>query len=60
MKQPILNEVSLDTIFNKPSVSITMSPGQWDGILQAAYDAGHNLIEVDENENPLKAYRKNS
>jgi len=40
------------------TINITMSPGQWDKLLQAAYDAGHNLIEVDDNEIPVRAYRK--
>jgi Mlc titration factor MtfA (ptsG expression regulator) len=63
MKRPVLNKVSLDDVVNgllggKPSVNITMSPGQWDKLLQAAYDAGHNLIEVDDNGMPVRAYRK--
>lgn len=63
MKRPVLNEVPLDAVMTallggKPSVNITMSPGQWDKLLQAAYDAGHNLIEVDDNEIPVRAYRK--
>lgn len=63
MKRPVLNKVSLDDVMNglldgKPSVNVTMSPGQWDTFLQCAYDAGHNLIEVDDNEMPVKAYRK--
>ncbi len=63
MKRPVLNKVSLDDVMNgllggKPSAIVTMSQGQWDGFLQAAYDAGHNLIEMDENEIPVLAYRK--
>lgn len=64
MKRPILNEVSLAAAMEsmlgsgKPSVNITMNHGQWDGFLQAAYDAGHNLIEMDDNEIPVRAYRK--
>jgi hypothetical protein len=61
MKRPKLNEVPLSsTMFGtgKPSVNITMSQGQWDGFLQAAYDAGHNLIELNDNEFPVRAYRK--
>jgi len=59
MKRPELNEVPLSsTMFGKPSVSVTMSQGQWDSSLQAAYDAGHNLIELDENEIPVRAYKK--
>jgi len=63
MKRPVLNKVSLDDVMNgllggEPSATVTMSPGQWDGFLHAAYDAGHNLIELDENEIPVRAYRK--
>ena len=35
-----------------------MSIGQWDGLLEAAYDAGAVLLELDDNENPIKAYRR--
>ena len=58
MRQPKLNEISMDGIFNRPNVIITMSRNQWDGLLQAAYDAGHILLEVDKNEQPVKAYRR--
>lgn len=61
MKRPVLNEVPLSSTIlggGKPSVNITVSVGQWDGFLQAAYDAGHNLIEMDDNEIPVRAYRK--
>ena len=58
MKRPELNEVPLNTVLGKASVNLTMSIGQWDGFLQAAYDVGHNLIEVDEKEFPVRAYRK--
>lgn len=61
MRRPELNEVPLSTtIFGtgKPSVNITMSQGQWDGFLQAAYESGHYLIELDDNEIPVKAYRR--
>ena len=63
MKRPVLNKVSLNDVMNallggKPSATVTMSQGQWDALLQAAYDAGHNLIELDYNEMPVKAYRK--
>ena len=65
MKRPILNEVSLNDVMSsllnaKPSVNITMSAGQWDSFLQAAYDAGLNLIEMDYKDLSIKAYRKNA
>lgn len=63
MKRPVLNKVPLDDVMNgflagNSSVTVTMSQGQWDRFLQAAYDAGHNLIEVDDCEVPVRAYRK--
>lgn len=61
MRRPELNQVPLSsTMFGtgKPSVNITMSQGQWDGFLQAAYETGHNLIELDDNEIPVRAYRR--
>lgn len=63
MKRPTLNKVSLDDVINgllggKPSVTVTMNQGQWDKFLQAAYDAGDYLIEVDDCETPVRAYRK--
>ena len=37
---------------------ITMSEGQWDAILAAAYNAGWTLLELDDRELPVRAYRK--
>jgi len=45
-------------ILGKPGVNITMSEGQWDELLQAGYDAGCTLIEVDRYGGPVRAYRK--
>lgn len=58
MKRPELNEISLHGVLDKPTVLITMSTGQWDELLQAGYNAGHTLLELDENEIPARAYRK--
>ena len=57
VRRPVLNEVPLTSAIKPMTVNITMSPGQWDGFLKAAYDSGDNLIEV-ENEFPVRAYRK--
>jgi hypothetical protein len=64
MKRPELNEVSLTDVMaalltGKPSITITMSPGQWDPLLHIAYEVGHNLLEVDANDIPIRAYCKN-
>jgi hypothetical protein len=56
MKRPVLNEIPLVGIMLKPSVIVTMSIGQWDGLLAAAYDGGAVLLEIDDNETPIKAY----
>lgn len=58
MKRPKLNQIPVEDFMESPGVIVTMSFGQWDQILQAAYNAGHILLEVDDNEMPVKAYRK--
>jgi hypothetical protein len=58
MKRPVLNEAPLGGIMMKPSVIVTMSVGQWDGLLAAAYDRGAVLLELDDDETPIKAYRR--
>lgn len=58
MKQPELHEIDIYTVLDKPSVLITMSGGQWDNLLQAAYDSGATLLELDDNEIPTRAYRR--
>ena len=61
MKRPVLNEINLNRamndFFTKPCVVITMSRGQWDKLLEAAYEKGHVLLELDRNEKPVKAYQ---
>jgi hypothetical protein len=42
----------------KPSVIVTMSIDQWDGLLAAAYDRGATLLELGDNETPIRAYRR--
>lgn len=37
---------------------MTMGVEQWDGLLSAAYAAGFILLELDENETPVRAYRR--
>jgi hypothetical protein len=36
----------------------TMSVGQWDEVLQEAYDVGFVLLVLDDEERPVGAYRK--
>jgi hypothetical protein len=61
MKRPTLNEIPLDggTLL-KRGVIVTMSIGQWDKLLAATYDGGATLLELDDNEIPIKAYRRNA
>jgi hypothetical protein len=45
-------------IGTKPGLVITMTVGQWDSMLSAAYAEGWILLEVDAQEQPVRAYRK--
>ncbi len=57
--RPQLAEVPLTKVWppRKGAYYATMSAGQWDGLLKAAYDLGYVLVEVDENENVVRAFR---
>ena len=59
MQRPKLNEVPLDQAraFVRGRCSITMSPGQWDVMLDETYRQGWLLIEI-KNERPVRAYQK--
>ena len=57
MKRPKLTEVSMNRI-KESRLIITMSPGQWDALLEAAYDQGAILLEIDEHDHPVKAYQR--
>jgi len=39
-------------------VTMTMGEGQWDALLEAAYDQDCVLIEVDDDERPVRAYQR--
>ena len=58
-RRPKLAEVPLASVGPpRPGlVYVTLSPGQWDSDLHAAYEMGFALIEVDEQERPRRAYR---
>ena len=60
MKRPKLNPISMEGIFLRPGLVVTMSPGQWDQLLDDAYASGHTLLEVDDNEHPVRAYQKDA
>ncbi len=56
---PKLAEVPLADVWPpRPGLAyMTLAPGQWDRLLEAAYGAGYVLIEVDTAERPVRAYR---
>ena len=60
MTRPALREIPLDEAvpLKGGTVTVTMSPGQWDALLQAAYDGGFVLLELDDDEQPVSAYHQ--
>ncbi len=58
MNRPELNEISFPIDLGKPKAIVTMSEGQWDSLLQIAYEEDWILLELDDNEIPVRAYRK--
>ncbi len=59
-KRPYLVPVSLAVVLPMvaPNVYVTMSPGQWDNLLRAAYDSQAVLLELDDDEKPVRAFRR--
>jgi hypothetical protein len=57
--QPSLREVPLASVWppRRGLCYITLSSGQWDGLLRDAYGRGFVLLEVDDAERPARAYR---
>ena len=45
-------------LFQPGTLVFTMSIGQWDNLLAAAYQHGATLLELDDAERPVAAYRK--
>jgi hypothetical protein len=37
---------------------MTMVPGEWNALLAAAYERGWTLVEVDDDDRPVRAYRR--
>ncbi len=58
MKRPVLNQVGLSKAFQTGCVTVTMDVGAWDALLQASYDQGFCLVEMDKHEIPVRAFRK--
>lgn len=61
MTRPKLNEIPIPADLFKPgTLSITVSPGQWDNLIKAFYEEGHLLLEIEEvngEERVVRAYR---
>jgi len=58
MKRPTLHEIPLSEVRLLPgTLMFTMSINQWDALLQAGYDQGATLLELDDSERPVAAYR---
>ncbi len=60
LTRPDLNPVPLGDVLPplRETVYVTMNPGQWDQLLNAAYAQGAVLLELDDRERPARAYRK--
>jgi hypothetical protein len=59
MERPTLNPIPLSEAWPRPgTVTVTLSRGQWDTFLGVAYEQGAVLLELDEHERPVAAYRR--
>jgi hypothetical protein len=56
--RPILDSIPLSDAIRPGRVTVTMSTGQWDELLNQGYLIGWTLLELDDNERPIAAYRK--
>lgn len=52
-----LHEIPLSEAFKPGELTITMSKGQWDGLLKAGYVQGCVLLELDDDEKPTRAFQ---
>jgi len=57
--RPDLREIPLPTAWppRPGELTVTLSPGQWDGLLAATYAAGAVLVELDDHERPVRAFQ---
>ena len=59
MKRPLLHPIPLaDVTFARGTMTFTMSQNQWDSLLAAAYERGATLLELDDDERPVAAYKR--
>jgi hypothetical protein len=58
--RPALRGVELSSVWplRRGICYATLLPGQWDAVLQAVYDLGWVLLELDSAERPVAAYRR--
>lgn len=57
--RPQLQEVPLESVLPfRVEVYITMSRGQWDGVLEGFYVTGAILLEVDDEGRFVRAFRR--
>ena len=64
MKRPELNEVPLQDALQKigknGTMMITMSVNQWDRYLEFSYQDGWILLELDDDEKPIRAFQRHA
>lgn len=53
-----LNEAIANVTSGREKKIITLSPGQWDKMLAETYTGGWLLLEIDQNEQPVRAYQR--
>lgn len=58
MTRPSLREIPIADALRPGELTVTMSTGQWDALLQSMYSAGCILLELDDNENPVRAFQR--
>lgn len=60
MTRPPLDQIPVsEALPPRPgAIVVTMARGQWDALLAACYEAGDVLLELDEAERPVAAYRR--
>ncbi len=58
MTRPPLHAIPLaEVTFAPGTVTLTISVGQWSALHAEAYRRGHTLVELDDQERPVAAYR---
>jgi hypothetical protein len=50
---------ALKAMRGRSAFVMTMAVGQWDAVLASAYELGWILLELDDAEQPVRAFRKN-